>query len=182
MIALVNHHPVVGAKFPLEFIPLPSRMPSTMLGCARFIGVGFAVCLSACAQPLATVNLRSVLDEAETNELGPTARLSKGCFAVQGVVERTGLKKQSEVSAEGSGSSGFGFSAKTSRIVDQFPFAVIAPPDGKPGRLMCFFEMKEIEEVAALKPSNQVTVYIQFERFERQHDHEVLVADCTLGH
>jgi len=158
-----------------------------MLGCARFIGVGLVVCLSACAHPHSTVNLRSVLDEATTNELGPTARLSKGCFAVEGIVESTGLKNQSEVSAEGSGTSIFGnstwgYSAKTSRIVDQFPSAVIAPPDGKPGRLMCFFEMKEIEEVAALKATNQVTVYIQFERFVRQQDHEVLVADCTLGH
>ncbi len=143
------------------------------------------ILVSACASPPpTTIHLRSVLDEAEKNELGPTARLADDVFTIHGVLESSGLKNQDVIVAEGLIAEGPGRTASTAAIsrkgIEKYPFAVIDPGDGRPGRCLCFFSMEEALPILKLEVGAPIVVYARLQRFVRQGDHEVLVADCTL--
>jgi hypothetical protein len=141
---------------------------------------GLVLAVSGCATKPIAVDLRSVLDEASQNELGPTARLSDKDLTIEGIVVRTGMK--TEWSREGSiRSLGFGVATGESHnVATQVAFAVIEPGDGNPGRCMCFFESVWLEELATYKPKSKIRVRARLQRFLRQDAHEVLAADCEF--
>jgi hypothetical protein len=45
---------------------------------------------------------------------------------------------------------------------------------------MCFFDISEIDLVAAVKPKSKIRVLARLQRFVKQAPHEVLAADCEL--
>jgi hypothetical protein len=139
-----------------------------------------AIAVVGCADKPILVNLRTVLDEAAENELGPSARLMDRDLIIEGFVVRTGM--QTEWSREGSAHSvGFGvIKGEDHKVATQVPFAVIEPGDSKPGRCMCFFETIWLEKLATYKPKSKIRVKAQLQRFLRQEAHEVLAADCSF--
>jgi hypothetical protein len=144
-----------------------------------YIAILSACFALGCAEKV-TVNLRSVLDEAAQNEIGPTARLADKILIIDGVVVRTGMKDQH--SREGTAYQTLPGVVKVESqgVASQVPYAIIEPGDGKPGRCMCFFDIAEIDEVAEAKPKSKIRVHAKLQRFIKQAPHEVLAADCEF--
>jgi len=147
------------------------RVASTMLG--------LALSLCACAERAQEVNLRTVLDEAQKNELGPTTQLRSEKIAISGVVERTGLKKQKEWShtaVQGLGTLSF----DSERVQRHYPYVVVAPEDQKPGRALCFFEMADADEIVKLVLGETVRFEGELQEFLKQDGQEVMVMQCKI--
>jgi hypothetical protein len=140
--------------------------------------LGFS--LSACSKPLQEVHLRSVLDEASENELGPTARLLRQELLIRGIVEQTGLKKQSE-QRHSSVVGLFGqIHTETLRTRSQYPYVIIAPEEGGEGRALCFFEMNDVDSIVRLKLGDRVRFKAKLQEFLRRNDQEVMVLACSV--
>ncbi len=134
--------------------------------------------MAGCAKKPIAIDLRSVLDEASQDEIGPTVRLSDKDITIEGIVVRTGMK--TEWSREHSAHAiGFGVvTGESHNVATQVAFAVIEPGDGKPGRCMCFFDSVWLEELVKYKPKSKIRVLAKLQRFVHQDEHEVLAADC----
>ncbi len=132
------------------------------------------------------INLRTVLDEAQSNELRPTAELHGRQLLISGEVESTGVKHQGRTDIHMDGATlfwngGMAFStAHTNQASEVIPYAVLSPGDGEKGRCVCFFYEHELQAVAALEQGAHVVVHATLERFAKQGEQELLIADCTL--
>jgi hypothetical protein len=146
------------------------------------MGLVLACLAPGCAaQKGVPINLRTVLDEATENEIGPTARLMDKVLIISGVVVRTGMKD--EHSREGTAYQTLvpGVTkVESGEVTTQVPYAIIEPGDGKPGRCMCFFEIDDIDLVAKMKPKSRAFVYAKLQRFVKRPPHEVLAANCEF--
>jgi len=141
---------------------------------------GLLFALASCAPKPINVDLRSVLDEAADNDLGPTSKLRAQKLLVGGIVERTGLKKQTEL--EGSGFAyGGAVTIETERVKRHYPYVVLIPWDKKQGRAMCFFELFEADDIAQLAVGDKVTFEGELQEFTKSNGQEVMVLHCKAN-
>jgi len=144
------------------------------------IAFSVSLLLLGCVDKPEELHLRSVLDEAQTNELGPTSRLRTHKIAISGIVERTGLRKQKEWSH--SAASGFGtWTVESERIQRHYPYVVVAPEDRKPGRALCFFEMSDADDIAKLTIGDKIRFEGDLQEFLKKDGQEVMVMQCRVG-
>lgn len=130
------------------------------------------------------VNLRTVIDEGRSNELGAVAKYSDHRLIVSARLKSVGLKKQTEL--RGSGSAvhvGFTTSGQSeAREVNvQYPYAVLTPGDGQSGIALCFFNPEDVQEAAQLRPGGPVKLSGRFQEFMRVKGETVLVLNgCSV--
>jgi hypothetical protein len=141
-----------------------------------WLGLTLALGLGACSST-ATTQIAALTAEGRANQLRAHAAHRDEALRMEGVVISAGLKNVDEV--EGARSTAGTWSAR--EVTVRYPYLLAHDPSqgASAGELLCFFDPRDIDDVAALAPGDRVTVEGSFQEFSKGGARVVLTS-CVL--
>jgi len=151
--------------------------------------VSLAIALAQLGCSATEANLDAALRDARENEVRALDKYEGLTLRVSGTVERFGLKRMKKVEYEHDISvvqwfdgvaTASGTSTSRARTV-RVPYVVLVPTQPELGRLLCFLEPEDRDQVADLVESARTTVEGAFTDFRKGQTHLMLIMHgCTI--